>query len=189
MFGEVSESTPVTQLLLDWNSGNTAVRGQLMSALYPEMRRLAHFHLNDQEGRHTLQATELLHEAYFRIVDQRSADWRGKAHFMAIASRIMRRVLLDRAKRRMREKRGGGAINVSLAGIDLALAGERVDILILDKALAEMEAKDPVAAQVVEMRFFSGLTYDEVAAALGLGRATVSRRWRFARAWLYRYLS
>ncbi len=179
----------ITRLLLAWQGGNTGARGRLVSALYPELRRLAGFHLDRQPGAHTLQATELLHEAYFRLVEQRRVSWRSRAHFMAITSRLMRRVLLDRARCRLREKRGGGALLVSLEGLGLRAAEERVDSLVLERVLGELEALDSQAAKVVEMRFFAGLSYDEIALALGLGRATVSRRWRFARSWLHRRLA
>lgn len=138
----------------------------------------------------TLQTTALLNEAYLKLVDQRAVDWQNRAHFFAIAAQVMRRILLDAARRRRRVKRGGAAGHVPLDAVAVAApdAGRVIDVLAVDRALHELERVDPDHAKIVELRFFGGLTVEETAAVLGLSPATVKREWAVAKGWLYRAL-
>ncbi len=192
----------ITHLLCAWSAGDGAALDQLMPLVYGELRRLAQAHLRRERPGHTLQRTVLVHEAFLRLVNQRDVQWQGRSHFMGLASRLMRRILVDHARARLAVKRGDGAAHVSLeeafgnAGepdhdAEAALAaarGEGVDLVALDDALSRLEALDPQQAQVVELRFFGGLTVEETAEALGISTATVKREWAVARAWLHRAL-
>ncbi|MBV8518742.1 MAG: sigma-70 family RNA polymerase sigma factor [Acidobacteria bacterium] len=179
----------VTQLLREWSDGNAAARDALLGLVYGPLRSIAARHLQHERGGHTLQPTALVHELYLRLVDQRSVDWRDRAHFFAVAAQVMRRILVDYARRRKSEKRGGNLIPVTLGvALDVA-AGEDFDIVDLDTALDQLAAIFPQQAKIVELRFYGGLTLDETAAALAISPATVSRDWAMARAWLRRALS
>jgi RNA polymerase sigma factor (TIGR02999 family) len=183
------EPHKVTQLLLDWNEGNQAALEQLMPLVYRELRRLAHQYLRKEREGHTLQTTDLVHEAYIRLVDQRRVRWQNRAHFFGIAAQLMRRILVDRARAHKRVKRGGGATMVSL---DQAAAVSRkspVDILALDEALTKLAEIDQRKARVVELRFFGGLEVEETAEFLKVSPITVMREWKMAKAWLHRALS
>ena len=174
----------ITQLLEAWSGGDETARDRLMELLYPELKRLAVFHLSKQPGNHSLQATELLHEAYFKLIQQTRTSWQNRAHFFAIASRVMRRVIVDRSRRNNQKKRGGGVADLPAHEVTLRVEGKDVDLMALDSALDKLEDTDPEAVRIVELRFFAGLNYDEISELLSLGRATVTRRWRFTRAWL-----
>jgi RNA polymerase sigma factor (TIGR02999 family) len=174
----------VTTLLLRWSEGDEQARDALLPLVYEELRRMAHFRLVRERDDHTLNTTALVHEAYLRLVDADQVQWNGRAHFLALASRMMRRILIDYANRRRTAKRGGGQAHVELDEARL-VPDERVEELLeLDEALQRLEALYPRPGQAVALCYFGGLTNDEAAAALEISRATVERDLRFARAWL-----
>ena len=178
----------VTELLVAWSAGDEESLKRLTPLVYDELRRLARRHLARERGE-SLQPTALVHEAYLRLLDQRSVNWQNRAHFFAIAARLMRRILIDHARRRVAERRGGGAVHVPLddAGqVSLERSGE---LLALDEALDELATVDARKSQVVELRFFGGLSVQETAAALGVSEVTVIRDWSTARAWLHRSIT
>jgi RNA polymerase sigma factor (TIGR02999 family) len=182
----VSKSPSVTKLLLEWGHGSSVARDELMPLVYEELRRLAGARLRDERADHTLQATAIVHEAYLRLVDQRRVRWRNRAHFFAIAARMIRRILVDHARRRQAGKRGGGRVRVTMDEEWAGIAERDLDLVALDEALRELAELDPELARLVEMRFFGGLTIEETAAALEISPATVKREWAAARAWLRR---
>ncbi len=175
----------LTQLLRDWNAGDREALDRLIPLVYDELRRLARRELRRERVDHTVQPTALVNELYLRLLQQRDATWQNRAQFFAIAAQLMRRVLVDHARARVAAKRGGGAPRVSLdAALELP-AGGGVDLLALDRELTRLAELDPDQARIVELRFFSGLTIEETAAAVGRSPRTVKREWRLARAWLY----
>jgi len=178
----------VTELLLDWRRGDAAALDQLIPMVYDDLRRVAARQLRGERTDHTLQPTALVHEAYGRLVGA-DITWTDRAHFFAIAARTMRRVLVDHARAHDREKRGGGAVRVTLDENLAVDAGRPEDVLALDAALEQLAEVDPRKAEVVQLHFFGGLTYDQIAEALGISPATVDRDLRMARAWLFRKLS
>jgi RNA polymerase sigma factor (TIGR02999 family) len=180
----------ITRLLREWQGGSSAALERLMPLVYGELRALASRYLSAERRDHTLQTTALVHEAYLRLSGQRAVDWQGRAHFFGIAARLMRRILVDHARRDRRAKRGGGAVHLDLEGIEPAAPAPvgRVDAYALDRALARLEALDPQQGRVVELRFFGGMTVEEAAEVMGISPATVKREWAVARAWLYREL-
>ena len=179
--------TDVTRLLLAWSDGKQAAAGPLMDAVYDELRRLARGYLVRERRNHSLPATALVHEAYVKLVDQRRVHWQNRAHFFAVASSVMRRLLVDHARAHGAFKRGA-EITVSLDGIDVAADGRTADLIALDAALEKLAARDPRQARLVELRFFGGLTTDEAAVVLDVAAITVKRDWAMARTWLYREL-
>jgi RNA polymerase sigma factor (TIGR02999 family) len=178
----------VTELLVDWAEGDKAALDRLMPAVYDELRRLAERHLAQERPDHTLQATALVHEAYVKLVDQRSVRWQNRAHFFAIAAQLMRRILVDHARRRDALKRGNGGRKLSLEDVIDETPAPAVDILALDRILGTLATLDVQQERVVELRFFGGLTVEESAEVLGVSPTTVKREWRVAKAWLYREL-
>jgi RNA polymerase sigma factor (TIGR02999 family) len=180
-----SASVDVTQLLVAWSGGDRAAIGPLMSAVYAELKRLARGQLARERG-HTLQPTALVHEAYMKLVDQRAVDWQNRAHFFAIAAQLMRRIVLKRARRRRAAKRGGGIVDLHLQDASLVSTERDLDLIAMDEALTRLTAMDPRQGQVVELRFFGGLSVDETAAVLGVSAGTVKREWRSAKAWLHK---
>jgi len=178
----------VTALLLAWGAGDGNAAERLLPAVYDELRRQAERAMR-REGEHTLQATALVHEAYLRLVDQRRVEWRNRAHFFGIAAQMMRRILVDHARERQAAKRLGGAVRVELDDQVATVAAPDVEVLSLDRALDDLAALDPRQAHIVELRYFGGLSEQEVGAVLSLSRATVTREWQSARAWLYRRLT
>jgi RNA polymerase sigma-70 factor (ECF subfamily) len=179
----------VTQLLRDWSEGREEARNELLDLVYEPLRAIAERHLNREREGHTLQPTALVHELYLRFVDQRHVDWRDRTHFYAVSAQVMRRILVDYARRRKSDKRGGALLPVTLTAALEACAEENFDVLALDLALQGLEAIFPQQAKLVELRFYGGLTLDETAEALGISAATVSREWTMARAWLRRALA
>ncbi len=178
----------ITRLLVEWREGNERALEDLVPLVYGELRRLARHYLNREQRRPTLETHDLIHEAYLRLCDLQALEWQDRVHFFAIAARIMRRILIDRARRRQSPKHGGDAVEVRLAEIP-GLAVERdAGLLALDEALVELAESDPTLAQIVELRFFGGLDHDEVAAVLGLSNPTVRRHWRLAKSWLHQRL-
>ncbi|ARA93475.1 hypothetical protein AWN76_010115 [Rhodothermaceae bacterium RA] len=179
----------VTRLLLDWSGGHREVLDRLMPLVYDELRRLARHHLRHERPDHTLTTTALVHEAYLNLIDQRQARWQNRAHFLAIAARAMRRILLQYARQRRALKRGGGLAPLPLEE-HLIVAPDRLDtVIVLDEALARLEAMDERLGRVVTCRYFGGMTYEEIADVLGVSVRTVKRDWRTARAWLHRAMS
>ena len=181
------DSSEVTQLLRQWSDGDDDAFERLLPLVYDDLRAIAHNRLESERTGHTLQTTALVHEAYVRLADGVEIDWTDRAHFFAIASRVVRRVLVDYARRSQAEKRGGGATHVELVP-EMASADPRAevhDVLALDDALTELARHDPRLEQVVEHRFFGGMSVKETAAVLGVSERTVERDWRRARAYLY----
>jgi RNA polymerase sigma factor (TIGR02999 family) len=179
----------VTQILNDWSGGDPKAQERLMPFVYDELRRLARSFLAQERGDHTLQPTALVHEAYVRLVDQTRVNWQNRAHFYGIASRMMRRVLVDHARAHAAEKRGGGAIRLSIEDVQVPLEQRAADFVALDEALEKFSQFDERKSKVVEMRFFGGLNDEEIAEVLGVTSRTVLRDWKKARLWLYRELS
>ena len=182
----------VTRLLREWSSGNQEALERLLPLVYDELRRQAGGFFLRERGEHTLQPTALVHEAYLRLVGQDAIDWKDRAHFFGIAGRTMRQVLVDHARARNAEKRGGGRIHVALDAAEAAGAATQarpMDLLDLDRALSRLAAFDERQARLVELRLFAGLTIEESAEALQISHATVSREWRHAEAWLQREMS
>jgi RNA polymerase sigma-70 factor (ECF subfamily) len=179
----------VTQLLAAWSEGDEQALAALTPLVYQELHRLAHRHLGRERDGHTLQTTALVHEAYLRLVDQKGARWRNRAHFMAVASQMMRRILVDYARGRGYAKRGGGARQASFDEA-LVVSDERAaDVVALDEALNALAQFDERKARMVEMRFFGGLSIEETAEVLGVSPGTVMRDWTLAKAWLQREIS
>jgi RNA polymerase sigma factor (TIGR02999 family) len=195
---------PVTQLLAQWRDGDERAFAQLSAVMYEELRQLAQRHLRRERSDHTIQKTALVNEAFVRLVGQQSVDWQSRAHFIGLASKLMRRVLVDYARARLADKRGGGAGVLSLDEMAAPEADEAPDttptalqhldahtqeeVSAIDQALQRLEQIDPRQAQIVEMRYFGGLTVEQAAEAIGISEATVKREWTLARAWLRREL-
>jgi RNA polymerase sigma factor (TIGR02999 family) len=179
----------VTQLLRAWGKGDLEARERVVALVYEELRRRAAAHLRRERQGHTLQPTALVHEAYLRLVDQRGSDWKNRAQFLAVASQMMRRILIDGARTRKRAKRLGDRQQVSLDDVELASQPLQVDVLDLDIALTKLEALDPRTGRIAELRFFGGLSLEETSHVLGVSLATVERDWQAARAWLFKTLT
>lgn len=174
-----------TQLLLAWTAGDRRALDQMLPIVYDELHRLATGYLAHERPDHTLQPTALVHEAFLRLINQREVDWRNRAHFLGVAAGLMRRILVNHARDRSAEKRGGAQERVSLSLIDTPSEEPDVDLIALEEALERLTALDERKAKVVELRFYGGLKTDEVAEVLRVSRATVEREWSFARAWLF----
>jgi len=183
------EDGKATALLLASASGDGQAREQMLPLIYDELRRLAASYLRRERPDHTLQPTALVHEAYIRLIDQRQVDWSNRAQFIGLAAVMMRRILVNHARDRIAAKRGGSAERVPLTIVAELIGAPEVDLLGLDEALDRLAALDGRKSQIVELKFFGGLTMDEIAATLGVSRATVERDWTFARAWLYRAIA
>lgn len=178
---------PISQLLADWADRDSTAREELIPIVYEELRRLAHHYMRGERPGHTLQTTALVNEVYLRLAGIEGLQWRDRAHFFAMAATLMRRVLVDHARQRGREKRGGG---VSVVTLDETTVSSQpaVDVVALDEALQRLGAVDPQQCRVVELRFFAGLSVEETAEVLGVSAATVKRDWATARLWLYHEL-
>jgi RNA polymerase sigma factor (TIGR02999 family) len=174
----------VTQLLREWNAGQAEARDQLMRLVYDPLRAIAERHFGREREGHTLQPTALVHELYVRLADQRQVAWRDRVHFFAVAAHVMRRILVDHARRKQSEKRGGDEHIVPLELALEACEEKNFDVVALDLALERLTAIFPQQARIVELRFYGGLTLDETAEVLGVSTATVSREWTMARAFL-----
>ena len=179
----------VSQLLEAWGGGDKTALQRLMPLVYRELRYLARRQMRRERSNHSLQATELVNEAYIRLVQQRAAQWQHRAQFFAVAASIMRRILVDHARRSRYQKRGGGAVRMSLDDVDLASPAPAEQILALDGALEALEAFDQRKSQVVELRYFAGLSIEEIANLLCVSPVTVKRDWALAKTWLYRHMS
>src|SRR5262245_19435451 len=176
----------VSALLADWSNGNEAARDELMPLVYNELRRLAGHYMALERSGHSLQATALVNEAYLRLIDQRQVRWQGRAHFFALASRMMRRILVDYARSRHYAKRGGAARRGSLEEGMIVSEEKARDVVSLDDALTCLAAIDLRKSQVVELRYFGGLSMEEIAEVLKISQVTARRDWSTAKAWLYR---
>jgi len=174
----------VTQLLVAWSNGDEAARDQLIPLVYEELHRLAHHYMNRERPGHTLQTSALVNEAFVRLVDQRDVHWQNRSHFFGIAAQMMRRVLVDYARSRQYQKRGGDVVQVSLDE-DLIVSNEQTaEVVALDDALKSLATFDQRKCQIVELRFFAGLSIEEAAQVLGVSPGTVMRDWTLAKAWL-----
>jgi len=184
----MSSPQEITQLLLAWGSGDESALERLVPLVEAELHRLAQQYLDRERACHTLQATELVNEAFLRLIDWKNARWQNRAHFFGMAATLMRRVLVDHARRRRYLKRGGEAIRVSLAEAEGLAQEPDTDVLALDEALDRLAVMDTRKSRIVELRYFGGLTVEQTADALGISEATVKREWTLARAWLRREL-
>ncbi|MEX2271798.1 MAG: sigma-70 family RNA polymerase sigma factor [Vicinamibacterales bacterium] len=189
---DISDRGPVTRLLGDLRQGRREAVDEVLPLVYAELRAIAARYMRQERAGHTLQATVLVHDAFLKLVDQTRVNWQDRAHFFAVASQAMRRILVDHARARDAAKRGAGAERVSATDTVL-LAGNPAltpeDLLTLDQALTELAALDPSQARIVELRYFGGLSIDEAAEALNISPATLKREWALARAWLHRRLA
>ena len=182
---ESDPATEVTHLLGAIEEGDVRAAEELLPLVYEELRRLAAQRLAQEKPGQTLQATALVHEAYLRLVDDKRHDWNGRGHFFGAAAEAMRRILVDRARRKQRLKHGGGHQRVDLDASAIAVPTTREDLVALDDALRGLEAHDEAVAGVVKLRYFAGLTIPQVAVTLGVSERTADRRWAYGRAWLY----
>lgn len=187
----ISESHEITQILRDWNNDRYAVMDKLMPFVYNELHRQAARFLRREKANHTLQTSALIHEAYLKLIDQKSVEWQSRTHFYAIAAQAMRRILVDYARTKHRDKRGGENENLPLdEALEIATENEKsVDLIALDEALNRLGKIDEQQARVVELKYFADLSLEETAEALGISRATVAREWAMAKAWLHRELT
>jgi RNA polymerase sigma factor (TIGR02999 family) len=179
----------ITRILRAWSGGNRDAVDDLMPLVYDELHKVAAQYLRKQRPDHTLQPTALVNEAYLKLIDISTVSWEDRAHFFAVASQTMRHVLVDHARGRNREKRGGGAQKVSLDEAVSFANSQEVDLLLLDDAMRELAAIDAQQSRIVELRFFGGLTVEETAVVLHISPATVKREWRIAKAWLHKRMS
>jgi RNA polymerase sigma factor (TIGR02999 family) len=175
-----------TELLRAWNEGDGSALDKLIPLVYDELYRLARRYMRQERPDHTLQATSLVNEAYLRLIDVNRIDWRNRTHFLALAAQMMRRILVEFARNRHRQKRGGGAIQVSLDDVQELADSKEYDLVALNDALSGLATFDSRMSQVVELRFFGGLTVDETADVLNVSPETVMRDWKTAKAWLLR---
>ncbi len=184
----MSAAKDATQMLVDWRHGQQAALDELMSLVYDELRALADHYLRRERPDHTLQATALVHEAYLRLIQQKDVDWKDRAHFIGIAAHLMREILVNYAIAHQTAKRGGGEYKLSLdEAVDMPEAPD-VDLIAVDTALKHLARIDPQQSRMVELRFFGGLTIEEIADVLGIATIKVSREWRIAKAWLHQEL-
>jgi RNA polymerase sigma-70 factor, ECF subfamily len=185
---ETPPTNEITAQLLAWNQGDAAALERLIPVVYQELRRMAERYLRQENSGHTLQPTALVHEAYLRLIDQTQVEWQNRAHFFGIAAQMMRRILVDHAKAKQRDKRGAGALKLSLDET-LNYGQERAgELVALDDALQHLAALDERKSRVIELRYFGGLSVEETAQVLNVSRQTVIRDWNMARAWLYQEL-
>jgi len=182
----ISPFEDVTGLLIDWSNGDQTAYERLVPLVYAELHRLAHHYMGRERSDHTLQTTALVNEAYVRLVDQKKTQWQNRAQFFGICAELMRRILVDYARRHGYQKRGGGAHKVTLDETAQIAAGKTADLVALDEALTKLAEFDSRKARVVELRFFGGLNVDETAEVMGIHANTVIRDWSAARSWLYK---
>lgn len=178
-----------TQLLIDWSNGDKTALDKLVPIVYDELRRLAQNQMKKERRDHTLQATALVHEAYERLVDYSGGGLLNRAHFFRVAAKVMRQILVDHARAHCREKRGGGFVRVSLGTADGAWEGRREEVIALHEAVTQLVEEDPHKGEIVEMRFFGGMSNEEIGKAVGISTRAVIRDLRFAEAWLRRKLT
>lgn len=179
-------ASEITALLVDWGNGDQGALERLLPLVEKELHRLAHSYMRRENPDHTLQTTALVNEAYLKLVDQKKTHWQNRAHFFGIAAQIMRRILLNYARDRHREKRGGKAVQVSLSEAVVVSLEQSEELIALDEALNQLALIDERKSRVVELRYFGGLEVDEIAEVLKVSPITVMRDWKFAKAWLLR---
>jgi RNA polymerase sigma factor (TIGR02999 family) len=184
-----SAKVDVSELLVAWGAGDRTALDRLLPLVYRELRYLARRQLRRERPDHSLQTTDLVNEAYLRLVGHRNANWQHRAQFLAVSARIMRRILVDHARRTQYQKRGGGAVRIPLDDVTLVSGAASEDVVALDDALQKLSLHDPRKCQVVELRYFGGLTVEEIAQHLGVAEITVKRDWSIAKAWLSRQIS
>ena len=182
----MTNSETVTQLLIAWSDGDATALERLLPYVETELRRLASYHMRRESAGHTLQTTALVNELYLKLVDQRQAKWQNRAHFFAVAAQLMRRILVDYARRQLRTKRGGGMSNLALDDVVIISKEKSADILSLNDALDRLAKLDPLKARIVELRHFGGLSVEETAEVLKISEVTVMRHWALAKSWLRR---
>jgi RNA polymerase sigma factor (TIGR02999 family) len=182
-----TQNIQVTELLTAWNNGEESALDQLLPLVETELRRIAHNYMRRERGNHTLQTSALVNEAYVKLVDQREVRWENRSHFFALAANIMRRILLNHARDRVAQKRGGAAAeHIELDEAKILTKEKSADLIALDEALERLERFDKTKSRIVELRYFGGLTIEETAEVLGIAPITVSTNWRLAKAWLAR---
>jgi len=179
----------VTQMLVSYGNGDRAVLDALLPLVYDELRVIARGYLRNERANHTLQPTGLVHEAYLRLINQQRVDWRNRAQFFGLAAHMMRRILVNHAESRGAQKRGGGINKVPLDEVAVVFDEEPLDLLALNEALLRLETIDKLKSEIVEMKFFGGLTIDEIAEVTKISTASVEREWAFARGWLFKTLT
>jgi len=176
----------VTDLLLAWSEGDPSALNRLMPIVERELRRLARYHMRHEQNEHTLQTSALVNELYLKLVDQRQAKWHNRAHFFAVAAQLMRRILVDHARRHTRVKRGGGAFMIPIDDVVVLSHEKSAELLALDEALERLAVLNPLKARIVELRHFGGLTVEETAEVLRISGVSVMRHWSLAKTWLRR---
>ncbi len=179
----------ITQLLAEWSDGNQTALDKLYPLVYDELHKMARRYMGRERRGHTLQTTALINEAYVRLVDQKNVHWQNRSHFFAISAQIMRRILIDHARREHYAKRGGGAQKISLDEVAIVAVERASSLILLDEALTRLGEIDSRRSQVVELRYFGGLNNEEIAGVLKISENTVTRDWNMARAWLYQELT
>ena len=184
-----SSAKQITALLVDWSKGDQVALEQLMPLVYEQLRQMAHRHMRQQHSGHTFQTTELIHEAYLKLARQEEQNWQNRAHFFGVASKAMRHILVDYARSKQSQKRGGQQERVSLSDATAVSGDQAKETIALDDALKTLAEMDERKSQIVEMKYFGGITNDEIAEVLKVSPETVKRDWRFARTWLLRELS
>ena len=184
------KSHEITRMLREWNGGNPEVIDKLLPLIYDELHKQATRYLRRERKNHTLQPTALINETYLKLIDQREVSWQNRAHFFSIAAQAMRRILVDHARMKHREKRGGDTVELPLEeALTVAVEEKDINLIALDEALTRLEKKDKQQSRLVELRYFSGLTLEEIADILNISRTTAARDWAMARAWLHRELT
>ena len=189
MSHQTDSKTGVTELLIDWGQGNRAAMDALVPLVYDELHRIAANRLRHERAEHTLQPTALVHEAYMRLVEQNRTNWKNRAQFFGIAAEMMRRILINHALAKKADKRGGGALQVSLSAAEAAAQQNNFDVLVLDEALKKLLTFDERKSRIIELKFFGGLSIEEIGEVMELSHATIEREWTTARAWLYREIN
>ena len=179
----------ITRLLVDWRDGDKAALDRLVPLVYRELRRLAGYYMRRQRAHHTLQTSALINEAYLRLIDHKNMRWENRAHFYAVAAQAMRRILVDHARSRGYAKRGGGALKVSFDEAAIGAEERGAELIALDDALQDLAELDPRKSQVVELRYFGGLSVEETAEVIGVSSVTVMREWRSAKGWLLKAIT
>ena len=183
---DAEKSQEISRVLQEWGNGQPEASDKLMPLVYDELRRQAARYLRRERPGHTLQTTALIHETYLKLIDQRNVDWQNRAHFFGVAAQAMKRILIDHAKARHREKRGGAAENLPLEEARFVISNDKsVDLIALDEALTRLASFDPRQASIVDLKFFAGLSIEDIAETLKISSATVKREWNSAKAWLF----
>lgn len=181
-----AEKIQVTELLMAWNNGEESALTKLLPIVEVELRRIAHNYMRRERGNHTLQTSALVNEAYVKLVDQRDVRWQNRSHFFALSAQIMRRILLNHARDRVAETRGGGGEHVEFSDAVILTEEKSAELIALDEALERLAEFDKMKSRIVELRYFGGMTLEETAEVLGIAPVTVSVNWRLAKAWLAR---